>query len=239
MLVKPDIYSEETKKTQVIKMFDTISRKYDFLNHTLSLGIDKLWRKKAINSLIKIKPKIILDVATGTGDMSIEALRLNPEKVIGIDISEGMLEIGKKKIADKKINNIELRKGDSENIEFANETFDAVTVAFGVRNFENLETGLKEMNRVLKTGGMVAILEFSKPANFPVKQLYNFYFLKILPLIGKIFSKNNLAYKYLPNSVMNFPESLSFLQIMQNCGYNYCTQKRLLFGICTLYNGQK
>ncbi|NUM30800.1 MAG: bifunctional demethylmenaquinone methyltransferase/2-methoxy-6-polyprenyl-1,4-benzoquinol methylase UbiE [Bacteroidetes bacterium] len=239
MQVKPEIFSTETQKVQIKKMFDSISHKYDFLNHTLSLGIDKIWRKKAINSLRNIKPKRIIDIATGTGDMAIEAIKLNPEKIIGIDISSGMLEIGRKKIKAKNINNIELLYGDSEKIDFADNTFDAATVAFGVRNFENLEKGLSEIYRVLKNGGMLAILEFSKPTIFPVKQLYNFYFNVILPKIGNIFSKNKFAYKYLPDSVMKFPDGSNFLNIMKNCGYENCTQKRLMFGICTLYNGSK
>lgn len=239
MSVKPDILSAEPQKTQVKKMFDSISHKYDFLNHTLSLGIDKIWRKKAIESLKSIKPRNILDIATGTGDMAIEALKLNPVKVTGIDISEGMLEIGRKKLKERNINNIELLYGDSENINFTDNTFDAATVAFGVRNFENLEKGLSEINRVLKTGGMLAILEFSKPKTFPVKQLYNFYFTLILPKIGNILSKNKFAYKYLPDSVFNFPDGSDFLTIMKKSGYNNCTQKRFMLGICTLYNGRK
>lgn len=239
MQVKPDITSIESKKTQVKNMFDSISHKYDFLNHTLSLGIDKIWRQKAIDSIKPINPKLILDVATGTGDFAIEALKLNPDKVIGIDISEGMLEIGRKKLKERKIENIELQKGDSENIEFDSEYFDAVIVAFGVRNFENLNAGLIEMSRVLKNNGMVAILEFSKPKTWAIKQFYNFYFKNILPIVGKIFSKNKFAYKYLPDSVMNFPEGREFLNIMSNCGYTDCTQRRFMFGICTLYNGKK
>lgn len=239
MEVKPDILSPESKKIQVEQMFDSISPKYDFLNHTLSLGIDKIWRKNTINELKVINPKKILDVATGTGDLAIEALRLNPDKIIGIDISEGMLAIGREKLAKAGINNIVLEKGDSENIKYGDNEFDAVTVAFGVRNFENLEKGLKEMNRVLRQGGKVAILEFSRPASFPFKQSYNFYFNNILPLIGKVFSKNNKAYTYLPQSVNAFPDGKNFMEIMTRCGYLDCKQKRFMFGICTLYTAIK
>ncbi len=239
MEVKPDIQSPESKKTQVEQMFDSISPKYDFLNHALSLGIDKSWRRKTIDTLKVINPKKILDVATGTGDLAIEALRLNPDKIIGIDISEGMLAIGNEKLVRAGITKIELEKGDSENINYGDNEFDAVTVAFGVRNFENLTKGLKEMYRVLRTGGKVAILEFSKPESFPFKQGYNFYFNNILPLIGKLFSKNNKAYTYLPQSVHAFPDGNNFIKIMTKCGYLDCKEKRFMFGICTLYTAVK
>lgn len=239
MQVKPDILSPESKKAQVEQMFDSISPKYDFLNHTLSLGIDKIWRKKAINELKVVNPKKILDVATGTGDMAIEALRLNPDKVVGIDISEGMMSFGREKLKKASITNIVLEKGDSENINYPNNEFDAVMVAFGVRNFENLEKGLTEMNRVMRKQGKVAILEFSKPASFPFKQGYNFYFNNILPFIGKVFSKNNKAYTYLPDSVKAFPDGIDFIKIMTKCGYLDCKEKRFMFGICTLYTAVK
>ncbi|MCL4170724.1 UNVERIFIED_CONTAM: hypothetical protein GTU68_012394, partial [Idotea baltica] len=183
-------------------MFNNISPKYDLLNHLLSLGIDIRWRKKAIKLLKPSSPKTILDVATGTADFAIEALSLKPEKVIGVDISDGMLEVGKEKIKKKGLTEtISLENGDSENLRFTDNTFDAVIVAFGVRNFENLENGLANMHRVLKTGGKVVILEFSKPTAFPFKQLYNFYFKSILPVIGNGVSKDNSAYTYLPESV--------------------------------------
>ncbi len=239
MQVKPDILSPESKKAQVEQMFDSISPKYDFLNHTLSLGIDKIWRKKAINELKVVNPKKILDVATGTGDMAIEALRLNPDKVVGIDISEGMMTFGREKLKKAGITNIVLEKGDSENINYPDNEFDAVMVAFGVRNFENLEKGLTEMNRVMRKDGKVAILEFSKPASFPFKQGYNFYFNNILPFIGKVFSKNNKAYTYLPESVKAFPDGSDFIKIMTKCGYLDCKEKRFMFGICTLYTAVK
>ena len=196
-----------SKKKQVSNMFDNIAPWYDFLNHFLSLGIDYSWRKKAIKVLAKAQPKIILDVATGTADFAIEANKqLQPEKVVGIDISNEMLEVGRKKIAKKNLGKrIELQLGDSENLPFPNNTFDAVTVAFGVRNFENLEKGMKEMNRVLKPGGTVVVLEFSRPTLFPFKQFYNFYFKNILPLIGRLTSKDPKAYNYLYESVQVFP----------------------------------
>ncbi|MFM9945002.1 MAG: bifunctional demethylmenaquinone methyltransferase/2-methoxy-6-polyprenyl-1,4-benzoquinol methylase UbiE [Bacteroidia bacterium] len=239
MEVKPDIQSAESKKTQVEHMFDSISPKYDFLNHTLSLGIDKIWRRKTIDKLKAINPKKILDVATGTGDLAIEALRLNPDQIIGIDISEGMMAVGREKIKKAGISKIWLEKGDSENLKYSDNEFDAVTVAFGVRNFENLEKGLKEMNRVLRVGGITAILEFSKPVSFPFKQGYNFYFSNVLPFVGKLFSKNSKAYTYLPKSVSAFPDGNDFIKIMTRCGYLDCKEKRFMFGICTLYTASK
>ncbi|MDH5382258.1 MAG: bifunctional demethylmenaquinone methyltransferase/2-methoxy-6-polyprenyl-1,4-benzoquinol methylase UbiE, partial [Cyclobacteriaceae bacterium] len=195
MAVVPYKEEKKSKKEQVAHMFDNISGKYDFLNHFLSLGIDIRWRKKAIKFLKNDHPKQILDVATGTGDFAIETLKLNPEKVVGVDISEGMLAVGREKIKKKGLENkIELLSGDSENLPFKDNTFDAVTVAFGVRNFENLELGLAEINRVLKPNGKLVVLEFSKPTKFPFKQLYNFYFKFILPKIGNTISKDRSAY---------------------------------------------
>ena len=211
MTVLPYKHQKETKKEQVATMFNNISKKYDFLNHFLSLGIDVLWRKKAIKLLKPHQPKILLDVATGTGDFALEALTLNPEKIVGIDISEGMLEIGKEKIKNKGVENIvSLQLGDSEQLPFSDNFFDAYTVGFGVRNFENLEKGLSEMLRVLKPQGNAIILEFSKPKILPVKMLYNFYFNFILPFIGKLVSKDNSAYTYLPESVNAFREGNDF-----------------------------
>jgi demethylmenaquinone methyltransferase/2-methoxy-6-polyprenyl-1,4-benzoquinol methylase len=239
MQVKPDILSTESKKVQIEKMFDSISPKYDLLNRTLSLGIDTIWRKKTIEALRPIHPKKILDVASGTADLAIEALKLNPDSIIGIDISEGMLAKGREKLKRKGIEKITLVKGDSENLQYADHEFDAVTVAFGVRNFENLEKGLKEMNRVLRVGGMIGILEFSKPTAFPIKQIYNFYFKKVLPGMGNTLSKNSNAYTYLPQSVSEFPDGEKFLEILSQCGYQNCKQKRFMFGICTLYTAIK
>jgi demethylmenaquinone methyltransferase / 2-methoxy-6-polyprenyl-1,4-benzoquinol methylase len=235
-------YKEEKagKKEQVARMFNSISGNYDFLNHFLSLGIDIMWRKKAIRSLKSIEPKLILDVATGTGDFAIEALRLDPEKVIGIDISEGMLNVGRKKMKQRNLDQrVELLEGDSENMPFEQNKFDAVIVAFGVRNFENLERGLSEMLRVLKPGGKVVILEFSKPSGFPFRQLYNFYFKYMLPKIGRVISRDQAAYTYLPESVQAFPDGNQFLQILQRLGYKNTTCKPLTFGISSLYTGIK
>ncbi len=235
-------YKEDTsaKKKQVARMFDSISRRYDFLNHFLSLGIDILWRRKAISLLKDIRPKTLLDVATGTGDFSIEALRLKPEKVIGVDISEGMLEVGRQKIKGRKLDTrIELRSGDSENLPFQDNFFDAVIVAFGVRNFENLERGLAEMLRVVRPGGKVVILEFSRPSKFPMKQLYSVYFTTILPLIGRWISHDQAAYSYLPESVKAFPDGKDFIKILSDLGYKNPQCNPLTFGISSLYWGSK
>ncbi|MBC6400838.1 MAG: bifunctional demethylmenaquinone methyltransferase/2-methoxy-6-polyprenyl-1,4-benzoquinol methylase UbiE [Ekhidna sp.] len=240
MAVLPYKDNSETKKQQVAKMFDSISGKYDFLNHFLSLGIDRRWRKQAIRMLKNENPKQILDIATGTGDFAIESLKLNPEKVIGLDISEGMLNVGREKMKKKGIDHIiDMQSGDSENIHFENNSFDAVIVAFGVRNFEDLEKGLKEMNRVLKPGGKAIILEFSKPTIFPFKQLYNFYFRWILPKIGEIVSKDNAAYTYLPESVNEFPYGKEFLRILNKTGYKNNKCKPLTQGISSIYLGEK
>lgn len=232
--------SSLSKKEQVAGMFDRIAGRYDFLNHFLSMGIDKGWRRKAINTLNDIRPRKILDVATGTGDLAIAALRLQPEKVIGVDISEGMLEIGKKKIADQNHSGtITLQYGDSEALPFADNEFDAITCAYGVRNFEHLEIGLQQMSRVLRQGGKVAILEFSQPKKFPIKQLYRFYFRYILPSLGKTVSKDATAYTYLPESVAAFPEGDKFCSIMQQCGFRNVKARPLTFGITTLYTAEK
>ncbi|HHM21027.1 MAG TPA: bifunctional demethylmenaquinone methyltransferase/2-methoxy-6-polyprenyl-1,4-benzoquinol methylase UbiE [Bacteroidetes bacterium] len=230
-----------SKKTQVSKMFDNIAPWYDFLNHLLSLGIDRSWRKKAIKELKTLKPKTLLDVATGTGDFAIEATRqLSPAKVIGIDISNEMLEIGRRKMAKKGLDGrVELLLADSENIPFANNTFDAVTVAFGVRNFDNLEKGIKEMNRVLKPGGRLVVLEFSRPTLFPFKQLYNFYFKNILPAIGRLTSKDPKAYSYLYESVQAFPDGKEFAEVLKSAGYQSVTYKALTLGVCTIYRASK
>ena len=239
-MVVPYKSEHSGKKEQVAKMFDNISGRYDFLNHFLSLGIDIRWRKKAIQELRLLAPKLILDVATGTGDFAIQALDLHPDKVIGIDISEGMLDVGRTKIIERNLDQkIELRSGDSENIPFEENKFDAVIVAFGVRNFENLEKGLTEIFRVVKPGGKVVILEFSKPSRFPFKQLYNFYFKFILPRIGRLFSQDQAAYTYLPESVQAFPDGNDFLKILSGIGYKFTTCRPLTFGISSLYTGTK
>lgn len=240
MTVIPYKEKQTTKKEQVATMFNNISHKYDFLNHFLSLGIDILWRKKAVKMLAPHQPKKILDIATGTADFAIEALKLNPDEIIGIDISEGMLNVGKEKIKKKGVDNIiSLELGDSENLRFEAAYFDAYTVAFGVRNFENLEKGLTEMLRVLKPNGTGIILEFSKPRKFPVKQLYNFYFNKILPGIGKMVSKDTAAYTYLPESVYAFPDGEDFVQLLTKIGYKDAKATTLLFGIATIYKASK
>jgi demethylmenaquinone methyltransferase/2-methoxy-6-polyprenyl-1,4-benzoquinol methylase len=233
--------SELTKKDQVANMFDNIAFRYDFLNRLLSAGIDVSWRKKAIREIKSINPKIILDVATGTADVAMLTYEMvHPKKIIGIDISDGMLDFGRKKLIQKKLDQfIELQNSDSENIPFANDYFDAITVAFGVRNFQHLEKGLGEMYRVLKPGGKMVVLEFSKPTAIGFKQFYNLYMNYITPSIGKIFSSNKNAYQYLNDSVRAFPEGESFLTIMNGVGFTQTYLKKLSFGICTIYCGSK
>ena len=232
--------SGEGKKEKVRNMFNNISGHYDFLNHFLSFGIDILWRKKLIRKMGKFNPKTILDVATGTGDLAIEALKLKPKKITGIDISEGMLEIGQKKLKKRGFDSlINLQLGDSENLPFKDFEFDAAMVAFGVRNFENLDKGLTEMYRVLNNEGRIWVLEFSKPAHFPVKQVYHFYFKNILPLIGRIISKDQSAYTYLPDSVQEFPSGDKFIKHLKNCGFVELKIIPLSFGIATIYSGKK
>ncbi len=239
--VVPYKNSDSSKKQQVADMFDDIAVKYDFLNRFLSAGIDIGWRKKAIRQLQDLHPKKILDVATGTADVAIMASGiLKPEKIIGIDISDGMLEIGRQKIAKQGLNGIiELLNGDSETINFGDATFDAVTVAFGVRNFQHLEKGLSEIKRVLKPGGKLVVLEFSQPKMPVVKSIYNLYMKVICPNVGKLFSKNRNAYKYLDASIKKFPEGKNFTQILDNLGYLNTYSKPLSLGICSIYCGTK
>ena len=239
--VKPYKDTDADKKQQVADMFDNISGTYDFLNHFMSLGIDIIWRKKAIRALKASKPQRLLDVATGTGDFALEAINiLQPRKVIGVDISSGMLAIASEKIIKKSLSDqFEVVLADSESLPFADSTFDAVTVAFGVRNFENLEKGLANIYRVLKPGGKVVILEFSKPKSFPIKQLYHFYFNHITPLIGKVFSKDHRAYSYLPESVAQFPDGKQFTDILQRVGFYTALSRPQTFGICTIYIATK
>lgn len=238
--VVPDAGSKLSKKEQVADMFNNIAGKYDFLNHFLSLGIDKGWRKKAIAEIAKVHPKAILDVATGTGDLAIATSKLNPEKIIGIDIAAQMLDVGRQKLKEKGLTElITMQVGDSEALPFADNSFDAITCAYGVRNFENLEAGLKEMYRVLRPGGKLAILEFSHPKKFPVKQGYQFYFKYILPTLGKLVSKHSTAYSYLPESVMAFPEGQRFCGILAQCGFKEPKARPLTFGITTLYTATK
>lgn len=240
MQVLPYKDKELGKKEQVALMFDNISHRYDFLNHFLSMGIDIIWRKKAIGQLKEVKPKTILDIATGTGDFALEALKLNPDKIIGVDISAGMLEVGKKKIEKLNLTDkITLQLADSENLPFQSNYFDAVTVSFGVRNFEHLEKGLSDMYRVLAQGGTVVILEFSQPTSFPFKQLYAFYSKIILPTIGKIVSSDKAAYTYLPESVEAFPYGDKFLEILGKVGFKEAKCLPLTFGISSIYVAKK
>ena len=239
--VMPEEGSDLSKKEQVAGMFDSIAYRYDFLNRFLSAGIDIIWRKNALKELKKLNPKKMLDVATGTADVAIMATNsLHPEKIIGIDISDGMLDFGRKKIEKLNLGKIiELVNGDSETINFADNSFDAVTVAFGVRNFQNLEKGLGEIKRVLRPGGKLVVLEFSKPKSVGIKQLYNVYMKVVAPGMGKLFSKNRNAYKYLDESIKKFPEGKNFTTILDNLGYRntYCKPQSL--GICSIYCGEK
>lgn len=240
MAVVPYKEKSSGKKEQVAEMFDNISHRYDFLNHFLSLGIDILWRKKAIRMLKPHAPKEILDVATGTGDFALEALALKPNRIVGVDISAGMLEMGKQKMKKKGVDHIiDMQMGDSEKLLFEDNTFDAGIVAFGVRNFENLEKGLSDMRRVLKPGGKIVVIEFSKPRSFPMKQLYHFYFKSILPVIGKLISKDQSAYTYLPESVDVFPDGQQFLDILTQVGFNDVSCTPLTFGISSIYMAEK
>ncbi len=221
-------------------MFNNISGRYDFLNHFLSLGIDKGWRKKAIAEVAKANPKNILDVATGTGDLAIAAAALKPNRITGLDIADQMLEVGRKKIAAQNLSGmISMQSGDSEAMPFATGEYDVVMCAYGVRNFEHLEAGLTEMCRVLRPGGKAVILEFSHPARFPVKQAYLFYFRYILPSLGKLLSKHSRAYTYLNESVMAFPEGKRFCDILTRCGFKDAKARPLTFGVTTLYTAFK
>jgi len=240
MQVTPYKDSDKQKKQQVEQMFDNIAPRYDFLNHFLSMGIDKIWRKKAINILSGYNTNTLLDVATGTGDFAIAALKLKPSRLVAFDLSEQMLNVGRTKAEKLGVADIiQFVKGDSEAMPFSDNQFDAITVAFGVRNFENLQKGLREFHRVLKSEGVAVILEFSKPKYFPFKQIYLLYFFTILPLVGRMISKDRSAYSYLPESVMAFPDDQRFLTILKECGFSKSRQKRLTFGIATIYIAQK
>ena len=227
--------STESKKKQVSKMFDNIAKNYDLLNHSLSFGMDFYWRRKAVKYITN-NPKTILDVATGTADFAISSSKLKDVNITGIDISEGMIEVGKQKIKSKGLEDaIQLQLGDAENLIFENNTFDAITAGFGVRNFEDLNKGLSEMYRVLKNKGIVAILEPSKPKSFPLKQFYHIYFHHVLPFFGKLISKDNSAYTYLPNSVEAFPNGKDFIEHLEKVGFKQCEHIPLTFGIVDLY----
>jgi len=229
-----------SKKEMVREMFDDISPRYDLLNHLLSFGIDRIWRRKLVNLLGSRNPETVLDVATGTGDLAIAISKLNPHKIVGIDISEKMLEIGRRKLVDEGLNEIiSLVKADAENIPFANDSFDAITVAFGVRNYEDLEKGLTEMHRVLRPGGIMLILEFSHPPSFPVKQFYSYYSRYMIPLLGRFISGNKMAYNYLPESVAAFPSGEQFLEILQKPGMKNTRQISLSMGIASIYVAEK
>ncbi len=232
--------TSDPKKQQVAEMFNNISGSYDFLNHFFSLGIDKQWRKKAIKILKEDQPKEILDVATGTGDFAFEAMKLNPDKIVGIDISDGMLEIGRKKINKRGMSDkMTFLNADSENLPFEDASFDAVTVSFGVRNFQDLLAGLKEIQRVLRPGGKAIVLEFSKPKHFPLKQIYFGYFKYIMPLFGKAISKDKAAYSYLPKSVLAFPEGKEFEAVLAEAGFAKSNQKTVTGGIASIYTAWK
>lgn len=239
-MAKPyDIHKD--KKSQIRAMFNSIARRYDFLNHFLSFGIDILWRKKVIRMLKAYHPTQILDVATGTADLALMAVQKIPNiHVTGIDLSDGMIEVGNRKLEERKLNSqIKLQVADSEELPFENKTFDAAMVAFGVRNFENLEKGLSEILRVLQSEKPLFILEFSSPKKFPMKQLYGFYSNTLLPFIGRIVSKDPKAYTYLPESIAEFPRGDDFVTIMHRVGYRSCSYKELSFGIATIYWGVK
>lgn len=239
--VVPDASSKLSKKEQVADMFNNIAGRYDLLNHLLSLGIDKGWRTKAIKSIQQIAPVNILDVATGTGDLAIAAAqKIAGSTVVGIDIAAQMLEVGKTKIAGKNLSErIKMKVADSEDLPYSDGFFDAVLCAYGTRNFQDLHKGLSEMSRVTRKGGRVAILEFSQPKHFPVKQVFSFYFKYLLPFFGKIVSKHNTAYTYLPESVMAFPEGADFCRILESCGFKNARAKPLTFGITSLYTAEK
>lgn len=238
--VKPYAHEDGGKKEQVAKMFDNISERYDFLNHFLSLSIDKGWRKKVVKMVAKSGAKTVLDVATGTADLAIALTKAHPEKITGIDISAGMLAVGQKKIEAKDLTNIiTLQQADSENLPFEDNSFDAVTVAFGVRNFENLQKGLQEIRRVLKPKGKLLVLEFSQPTQFPFKQGYRFYFKNILPTLGKLVSKDNSAYTYLPASVDAFPFGEAFMDELRTAGFTAEQHKAVTFGVATIYQASK
>jgi demethylmenaquinone methyltransferase/2-methoxy-6-polyprenyl-1,4-benzoquinol methylase len=239
-IIKPYKDSELGKKEQVTKMFDNISENYDDLNRVISLGIDVKWRKKVVEIVGKNNPKQILDIATGTGDLVLMMASLNPDKIVGLDISSGMLEVGKQKIAKAKLSDkIEMIVGDSEEMPFNDNTFDAITVSFGVRNFAHLNKGIQEIARVLKPTGVLVILETSNPTKFPFKQGYKFYTNFILPIIGKLFSKDKVAYSYLSESANSFPFGEAFNNILQKNGFTNTKYTPVTFGVATIYTASK
>ena len=239
-IIKPYKDSALGKKDQVATMFNNISKNYDDLNRVISFGIDISWRKKVVQIVSKNNPQQILDIATGTGDLALMMSTLAPEKIIGLDISEGMLAVGKEKISKAQLNDkIEMVVGDSEDIPYEDNTFDAITVSFGVRNFANLDKGLGEIRRVLKSGGILVILETSNPTKFPFKQGYKFYTSFILPVIGKLFSKDKIAYSYLSESANFFPFGEAFNNILKKNGFINTTHIPVTFGVATIYSASK
>lgn len=239
-IIKPYKDSELGKKEQVAQMFDTISKNYDGLNRIISLGIDIKWRKEVVEIVGKNNPKQILDIATGTGDLALMMSKLAPERIVGLDISEGMLEVGKQKIAKARLSDkIEMIVGDSEEMPFSDHTFDAITVSFGVRNFANLDKGIKEIARVLKTTGVLVILETSNPTKFPFKQGYKLYTNLFLPIVGKLFSKDKVAYSYLSESANSFPFGRAFNNILEKNGFKHTEHKPVTFGVATIYTARK
>lgn len=238
---KPPIGEVEGKKQEVESMFDAIAPRYDLLNRVLSLGIDVRWRKQAIKmagAALDRPPRRILDVATGTADLAVEALKLGPHEVIGVDIAEEMLEVGRGKLRERQLDHrITLQRGDAENLDFEDGAFDLVLVAFGVRNFEDLGRGLQELRRVLRPGGALVVLEFSRPRAFPMKQLYGFYSSHVLPRVGRAVSGDSGAYDYLPESIQVFPDGVDFLREMEQAGFGDLKEQRLTFGVASLYGG--
>ncbi|CAM1367723.1 Demethylmenaquinone methyltransferase [Tenacibaculum sediminilitoris] len=238
--IKPYKNSELGKKEQVAQMFNNISEDYDGLNRIISLGIDVSWRKKVVKLVGENNPQQILDIATGTGDLALMMSNLKPKKIVGLDISEGMLQVGRQKIAKANLaNKIDMIVGDSENIPFADNTFDAITVSFGVRNFENLDKGLTEILRVLRPGGKFVVLETSNPTKFPFKQGYKLYTNFILPIIGKLFSKDKVAYSYLSETANSFPFGEAFNNILKKNGFKNAKNIPVTFGVASIYTALK
>lgn len=238
--IKP--YDGQGEKAELVeKMFDNIAPSYDTLNHRLSWDIDKYWRRKAIKQLRQLRPQRMLDIATGTGDFAIlEAEMLKPQQVIGADISEGMMEIGRRKVESKGLSEvISFKKEDCLNLSFEDNSFDAVTAAFGIRNFQDLDKGLAEMCRVLRPGGMLSIVELTTPVHFPMKQLFSIYSNTVLPIYGKLISKDNSAYDYLNKTIAAFPQGERMMEILKNAGFKETRFERLTFGICTMYIATK
>lgn len=237
--IRPYGDTSQSKREEVEQMFDNIAHRYDFLNHLLSAGIDHSWRKKAVDYIAEVQPKQIIDLATGTGDFAIECARLRPDKITAVDISEEMMRYGAIKVKSNGYDTIQFMKGDSEQLAFTDNTFDAMTVGFGVRNYQDLPKGLKEMHRVLRKGGRLAILEVSIPQNAFMRYIFNIYFNHFCPFIGRIFSKDVRAYTYLNESVNAFPSGIHFVDILKNTGFINVNWQPLTFGICALYTCEK